>query len=608
MFLKPNKRFKDGKQHIYYTLNESVRISKRRTVQRTILHLGELTTSQCHRWRHTIDVINERSEARQMELLTEDEHERRGCPEDPDVVAIRLSSLEVTNCREFGSCWVGVKLWQLLDLDRFWSERLGELRGEVPWEKVTELLAVNRLCDPGSELNVHEKWYPKTGMSLLLDCDDAVAEKDRLYRCLDRLVEHKEALEGHLKQKWGELFAADFDVLLYDLTSTYFEGMMEDVPKARRGYSRDHRPDCKQLVIALIVNPEGLPLSYEIFDGNTRDVTSLEAMMDQVEAKYGKAKRTWVFDRGVVSEENLDKLRDRGGTYVVGTPRSRLKDFEEELLGQDWQQVRGQVDVKLRPGDDGDMYVIARSVKRRAKENAMRRNRMRKLYDSLTHIATSIERGHVCRYDVLIKRLGRLQERYVQVFGFVEIVHARDNEDIKTFTFRLKPEALKKAYRQDGIYLLRTNLSEEDPSKLWEQYIQLTEVEAAFRTLKSEVGLRPIYHWIGPRVEAHVMLAFMAYAMWVCLKWKLKALAVSLSPRQMIELFRGIQLVEVWFDTIDERRICLPRITMPEPKHQVVLEQLKWTMPRQPPPRIYARREGPAKNVLETRGSNVTVP
>lgn len=601
MFLKANKRFKDGKQHIYYTLNESVRISKRRTVQRTILHLGELTTSQHHRWHHTIDVINERSEARQMELLTEDEHQRRGCPDDPDVVAIRLSSLEVSNCREFGSCWIGVKLWQLLDLDEFWLQRLGGLRGEVPWEKVAELLAVNRLCDPGSELSVHEKWYPKTGMSLLLDCDNSVAEKDRLYRCLDRLVEHKQALEGHLKRKWGELFSAEFEVLLYDLTSTYFEGLVEEVPQAKRGYSRDHRPDCKQLVIALIVTPEGFPLSYEIFDGNTRDVQSLEAMINQVESKYGKARRTWVFDRGVVSEENLQKLRERGGTYVVGTPRSRLKDFESDLLGRDWQQVRGQVDVKLRAGDDGDLYVIARSVKRRAKENAMRHRRMRKLYDSLRSLAACVVHGHVRRYDVLIKRLGRLQERYVQVFGLVEISHQRDNEIIKHFSFRLKRQALKKAYRQDGIYLLRTNLAEEDPAKLWEQYIQLTEVETAFRTLKSEVGLRPIYHWIAPRVEAHVMLAFIAYAMWVCLKWKLKVLAVSLSPRQMIELFRRIQLVEVWFDTIDDRRICLPRITMPEPEHQVILEQIKWTMPKQPPPRVYARREGPARNVLETQ-------
>ena len=601
MFLKPNKRIKDGKAHIYYTLNESTRISARRVVQRTILHLGELTTSQHHRWRHTIDVINERDEARQMELLTEEEHQRRGCPEDPDVVAIRLSTLQVRNCREFGSCWVGVKLWHMLELDRFWEQRLGELRGDVPWEKVTELLAVNRLCDPGSELNVHEKWYPKTGMSLLLDCDDAVAEKDRLYRCLDLLVKHKEALEGHLKRKWGELFGADFEVLLYDLTSTYFEGLMEEVPNAKRGYSRDHRPDCKQLVIALIVTPEGFPLSYEIFAGNTRDARSLERMMDQVEAKYGKAKRTWVFDRGVVNEENLQKLRERHGTYVVGTPRSRLKDFEVELLSKDWQQVRGQVDVKLRPGDDGDMYVIARSVKRRAKENAIRRRRMRKLYDSLKALAASVEDGHLRHYDVLVRRLGRLQERYVQVFGYVEITYARDREAIQSFTFQLKRAALRKAYRLDGIYLLRTNLSEADPAKLWEQYIQLTEVEAAFRTLKSDIGLRPIYHWVEPRVEAHVMLAFMGYAMWVCLKWKLKAIATSLSPRQIIELFRSIQLVEVWFDTVDARRICLPRITMPEPEHQAVLEQLKWMLPEQPPPRVYARRSGPQTNVLETR-------
>ncbi len=601
MFLKPNKRFKDGKDHVYYTLNESIRIGKRRVVQRTILHLGELTTSQCHRWRHTIDVINERSEARQMELLTEEEHQRRGYPEDPDVVAIRLSSVQVCNCREFGSCWIGVKLWQILELDRFWAERLGELRGEVPWEKVAELLSVNRLCDPGSELSVHEKWHPKTGMNLLLDCDDAVAEKDRLYRCLDRLLAHKDALEEHLKHKWGELFQADFEVLLYDLTSTYFEGLMEEVSKAKRGYSRDKRPDCKQLVIALIVTPEGFPLAYEVFPGNTRDVQSLETMLNQVEAKYGKAKRTWVFDRGVVSEDNLQKIRERHGTYVVGTPRSRLKEFEGDLQRQDWKHVRGQVDVVLRPGDDGDTYVIARSVKRRAKENAIRRRRMRKLYDSLNSLAISVEQGYVRHYDVLVNRLGRLEERYAQVFGFVEISRTRDNEDIKQFAFRLNRHALKKAYRQDGTYLLRTNLIENDPAKLWEQYIQLTEVESAFRALKSEIKLHPINHRIEPRVEAHVMVAFMGYAMWVCLKWKLKGMAGSLSPRQAIELFRSIKLVEVWFDTIDGRRICLPRITMPEPEHQIVLEQFKWNLPEQPPPRIYTRREGHVRNVLETR-------
>ena len=601
MFLKPNKRFKDGKDHVYYTLNESIRIGKRRVVQRTILHLGELTTSQCHRWRHTIDVINERSEARQMELLTEEEHQRRGYPEDPDVVAIRLSSLQVCNCREFGSCWIGVKLWQILELDRFWAERLGELRGEVPWEKVAELLSVNRLCDPGSELSVHEKWHPKTGMNLLLDCDDAVAEKDRLYRCLDRLLAHKGALEEHLRCKWGELFQADFEVLLYDLTSTYFEGLMEEVSKARRGYSRDKRPDCKQLVIALIVTAEGFPLAYEVFPGNTRDVQSLETMLNQVEAKYGKARRTWVFDRGVVSEDNLQKLRERHGTYVVGTPRSRLKEFEGGLQRQDWKHVRGQVEVVLRSGDDGDTYVIARSVKRRAKENAIRRRQMRKLYDSLNSLAISVEQGYVRHYDVLVNRLGRLDERYAQVFGFVEISRTRDNEDIKQFAFRLNRHALKKAYRQDGTYLLRTNLIENDPSRLWEQYIQLTEVESAFRALKSEIKLRPINHRIEPRVEAHVMVAFMGYAMWVCLKWKLKGMAGSLSPRQVIELFRSIKLVEVWFDTIDGRRICLPRITMPEPDHQIVLEQFKWNLPEQPPPRIYTRREGHVKNVLETR-------
>jgi transposase len=415
------------------------------------------------------------------------------------------------------------------------------------------------------------------------------------------LVHHKEALEKHLKGKWGELFQADFEVLLYDLTSTYFEGLMEEVPKARRGYSRDHRPDCKQLVIALIVTPEGFPISYEIFDGNTRDVRSLDWMMDQIERKYGKSRRTWVFDRGVVSEENLRKVRERGGTYVVGTLRSQLKKFEGELLEGDWQAVRGQVEVKLRGGVDGDTYVIARSGKRRAKENAIRRRRMRKFYDSLKGLAAAIKAGHLCRYEVLLKRLGRLEERYTQVFGFMEIIHARDDEQIKHFQFRLKSVSLKKAYRRDGVYLLRTNLTGQDPVRLWEQYIQLTEVESAFRTLKSDVRLRPVYHWVEPRVEAHVMLAFISYAMWVCLKWKLKSVADSLSPRQIIELFRRIQLVDVWFDTVDGRRICLPRITMPEPEHQAVLEQMKWRLPEQPPPRIYTGKEGFEKNVVETQ-------
>lgn len=601
MFLKPNKRKKDGKEHIYYTLNESVRISKRRVIQRTILHLGELTTSQCHRWKQTIEVINEQKQSRPMELLTDDVHAQRGGADDPDVVAIRLSSLQVKNAREFGSCWLGVKLWEQLGLDQFWAKHLEECRGEVPWEKVVELLAVNRLCDPGSELSVHEKWFPRTGMEMLLDVGPAVAEKDRLYRALDRMVAHKDELEVHLREKWGELFQADFEVLLYDLTSTYFEGMVEEVPLARRGYSRDHRPDCKQLVVALIVNAEGFPITYEIFAGNTRDVTTLNAMMNKVENKYGKARRTWVFDRGIISEENLRNLRDRNGCYVVGTLRSRMKDFEGALLGKDWHQVRDQVEVKLRPGDDGDLYVIARSSKRRAKENAMRRRPMRELYDHLVHVRRSIEKGRIKNYDALIKKLGRLQERYAKVFSFVECHHTRNEEGIADFGFELRRSALKKAYRQDGVYLLRTNLTETDPVKLWTQYIQLTEVEAAFRTLKSDVGLRPIYHWTSSRVEAHIMLAVLGYVMWVCLKWTLKSIASSLSPRQVIELFRRIQLVEVWFDTADGRRLCLPRITVPEPEQQTVLDQLRWSLPQQPPPKIYSLIKATPENVLETR-------
>ncbi|MDD2707269.1 MAG: IS1634 family transposase [Verrucomicrobiae bacterium] len=591
MFLKANRRHKDGKEHIYYTLNETIRINQRRTMQRTVLHLGELTTHQQHRWEHTLDVINEREQTRQMELSSEEEYQRRGCPEDPDVVAIRLSSLEVKNAREFGSCWIGSKMWHLLELDRFWEERLGELRGEVAWSKVVELLAINRLCDPGSELNIHQRWYWRSGMDFYWAVTNRLAARNRLYRCLDRMVGHKKTLEKHLKEKWGKLFHAQFEVLLYDLTSTYFEGLMEEVPQAKRGYSRDHRSDCKQLVIALIVNAQGFPLSYEIFDGNTRDVSSLERM-DQVEDKYGKAQRTWVFDRGVVSEENLKLLRQRGGSYVVGTPRSKLKEFESRLLDQSWEKVRKEVDVKLEPGQDGDLYVLARSGERRAKENAMRRKPMRKLFDSLQSLSLLVQKGALRNYDRLVQRLGRLQERHTQVFDFVEIIHRREGEDIRHFEFKLRAQALKKAYRQDGIYIVRTNLHEKNAGHLWEIYIQLTEVEAAFRCFKSEPGLRPIYHWVPPRVEAHVMVAFLGYAMWMALKWKLRSHASSLSPRQIIELFRGIQLVDVWFETADQRKICLPRITMPQPEQQCVLDQLQWNLPAQPPPRIYSTKQG----------------
>lgn len=365
MFLKGHQRLKDGKHHVYYSLTESLRVSRKRVVQRTVLHLGELNTTQIERWQRTIEAVHEDGQRQQLRLFTDREGQVPVAAED--VAEVILSSLVVRRPRRFGDCWIGCKLWEDLGLRAFWENALGDQRGEVPWAKVIELLVVNRLCDPRSELFIHEKWFAQTAMDLLLDGDAALAQKDRLYRALDRMVAHKAALEGHLADKWRDLFGASFDVLLYDLTSTYFEGEAEAVDKATRGYSRDHRPDCAQLVIALVVTPEGFPLSYEVFDGNRADVTTLEAILDQVEAKHGRARRVWVFDRGIVSQANLQQVRQRGGQYVVGTPRHQLEAYEKELLEGSWQQINESVQVQLIQ-DEAETYVLARSVDRARKK------------------------------------------------------------------------------------------------------------------------------------------------------------------------------------------------------------------------------------------------
>ena len=579
MFLKTHERFKDGKRHVYYSLTESLRVSRKRVVQRTVLHLGELNTTQVERWQHTIEAIHEDGHRRQMRLFTDREGQVPVAAED--VAEVVLSSLVVRRPRRFGDCWMGCKLWEELGLRAFWDDALGEHRGEVPWAKVVELLVVNRLCDPRSELFIHEKWFPQTAMDLLLDCNAAVAEKDRLYRALDRMVVLKEALEGHLADKWRDLFGASFDVLLYDLTSTYFEGDAEGVEKAARGYSRDHRPDCAQLVIAIVVTPEGFPLTYEVFDGNRADVTTLEAILDQVEVKHGRARRIWVFDRGIVSEANLRTLRERGGQYVVGTPRHRLQDYQKELLEGSWQQINPSVQVQLIEQDQ-ETYVLARSMDRARKEAAMRWGQIRGLMRDLVKLRRWIRKGTRVDPDKVLMRLGRLSERWPRAWHYVSTEWKKG----KLNWYWDRP-ALRLAHYRDGAYLLRTNLSDHSPQALWRMYVQLTEVEAVFRALKSELAIRPIWHWVGPRVEAHVMVAFLGYCLWVCLKQKLKATAPGLSPWQVLDQFKRIVQVEVWFKLKAGGAICLPRITQPEPAQAMLLHQMGWSLPEQPPPRIY---------------------
>lgn len=578
MFLKTHRVRKDGKEHTYYSLCESLRISRSRVTQRQVLHLGELNTSQVEQWQRTVEAVQEDGQRQQLRLFTDREGQ---APAAGDVAEVLLSSLVVRHPRRFGDCWIGCKLWEELGLRAFWDQMLGEARGEVPWAKVVELLAVNRLCAPRSELSVHEKWFPQTAMDLLLDSDARVAEKDRLYRCLDRMVGHKEALEQHLAGKWRDLFGATFDVLLYDLTSTYFEGEAVEVDKAHRGYSRDHRGDCLQILLAVVVTPEGFPLSYEVLPGNVRDVGTLDEALLAIERKHGKARRIWVFDRGVVSEANLQQLRDHGAQYVVGTPRSLLKAHEQQLLNGDWQTISTEVKVQLlKEGDE--TFVLARSTDRAKKEAAMRWRQVRGLMRDLLRLRRAIRRGTLKDPDKMWMRVGRSQERWPRGWPYVAV-----SREAGRLSWTWDREALRLAELRDGAYLLRTNLTEHSPQALWKMYVQLTEVESVFRALKSEMAIRPIWHWTGPRVEAHVMVAFLGYCLWVCLKQKLRFAAPSLTPWQLLDQFGRIVQVEVWFRLRAGGAICLPRITQPEPAQAILLHQLNWRLPEQPPPKIY---------------------
>jgi transposase len=578
MFLKTHRVRKDGKEHIYYSLCESVRVSRSRVTQRTVLHLGELNTTQVDRWERTIETVQENGQRQQLRLFTD----RQGqAPAAEDVAEVILSSLVVRRPRRFGECWIGCKLWEELGLRAFWDQSLGEQRGQVLWAKVVELLVVNRLCAPRSELSVHEKWFAQTAMDLLLDSDDSVAEKDRLYRCLDRMIAHKEALERHLAGKWRDLFGAAFEVLLYDLTSSYFEGEALEVDKARRGYSRDHRPDCLQILLALVVTPEGFPLSYEVLPGNVRDEGTLEGALEAIERKHGKTRRIWVFDRGVVSEANLEKLRGRGAQYVVGTPRSQLKQYEQQLLQGEWQDISKEVKVQLL-AQGQETFVLARSEDRARKEQAMRWRQVRGLMRDLLCLRRSIRRGLIEDPDKILVRVGRLAERWARAWGYLTV-----KWEAGRLSWRWDREALRLAALRDGAYLLRTNLKERTPEALWKMYVQLSEVESVFRAMKSQLAIRPIWHWVGPRVEAHVMVAFLGYCLWVCLKQKLKAVAPSLTPWQLLDQFGRIVQVEVWFELRAGGAICLPRITQPEPAQAILLHQLGWSLPEQPPPKIY---------------------
>jgi hypothetical protein len=586
MFLKCSIRKKDGKEHRYWSLVENRRISRGRVIQRHVLYLGEINDSQEAAWRKTIEVFeDERPQPRKISLFPEDRALELA---DETVVRIRLKELALRRPRQWGACWLAGNLYEQLGLDGFWAGRLPENRKGTRWDLILKAMTCYRLIEPGSEWRLHRQWYEGSAMGDLLGGGYELAEIHKLYECLDRLVEHKRALFDHLTQRWKDMFNARFDILLYDLTSTYFESdpPFGEEDKRKHGYSRDKRFDCVQVVIALIVTPEGYPLAYEVLAGNTADNTTLRDFLKKIREQYGEAERIWVMDRGIPTEAVLAEMRASKPPvhYLVGTPKGRLSQYEKELTVQPWQKVREGVEVKLL-AEAGEVYVLAQSKDRVNKERAMRCRQLKKLWKRLNQLKImKLSR------DQLLLKLGAAKDQSPSAWRLVEVQipeGSRNND----FRFALRKDKLRVVRRREGRYLLRTNLTGRDPAELWTFYTQLVQVEEAFRNLKGDLAIRPIFHQKQERIEAHIFVAFMAYALHVTLHRRLYNLAPGLTPRAVLEKFKTMQMVDVHLPTTDGRQVILSRYTQPEPDLQLLLSRLQLHLPSQSPPRISSSGE-----------------
>jgi len=551
-------------------------------IQRQVLYLGEINDSQKAAWCESIGVFDPGSKKlRQVALFPED----REAPElAHEVIHIRVDQLQLKRPRQWGACWLSFELWEQLRLDEFWREKLRPSREGTDWLDILKTLVSYRLIDPGSEWRLHREWYEHSAIGDLLGRPSEAIELQSLYRCQDKLLAHKEGLFSFLTERWRDLFHAEYEVLLYDLTSTYFECDPPEQGKRRFGYSRDKRPDCVQVVIALVITTEGLPIAYEVMPGNTSDKTTLKGFLEKIERQYGKAKRTWVMDRGVPTEDVLREMRESSTpvSYLVGTPRGRLTRLEKNFLKLSWVKVKDYVEVKLLP-QDGDVYILARSHGRMQKERAMRRRRLKRLWKRLHELQLQ----KLTRDDLLLK-LGAAKSEAGNAYRLVDVhvPKARETVSAETFTFSLRKEKLRAVIRNEGHYLLRSNLAGEDPAILWQRYIQLTEIEAVFRNLKSDLSIRPVYHQKDERIEAHIFVSFLAYCLYVTLQQRLRALAPGLTSRAVIEKMSAIQMVDVHLPTTDGRLLILPRYTIPEKDSQLLLQRLHLGLPPQPPPRI----------------------
>ena len=582
MFLRSTLRHKNGKPHEYFSIVENKRVAWGKVVQRHVLYLGEINSSQQEAWRKTIEIFEDgQVKPKTVALFPEN---RVPAITGDEIVQIRLKDLEVKRPRQWGACWLACELYQKLELDQFWAEKLPASRKGTRWDLILQTSVIYRLLDPGSEWKLHRQWFESTAMADLLEEDFALVESHKLYECLDRLLPHKQALFDHLTGRWKDLFNAKFDVLLYDLTSTYFESDPPFGPEDKRkfGYSRDKRPDCVQVVIALVVTPEGFPLGYEVMPGNTSDKTTLPAFLKKIEEQYGKAQRIWIMDRGIPTEKDLEAMRSSEPPihYLVGTPKGRLTKYEKQLLELPWQAVREGVEVKLLK-EKKEFYVLARSQDRQNKERGMRRGQLKRLWRRLKEIqAMSFSR----KTDMVMK-LGAAKQQAPSAWRLVQV---EISESESSFKFSLRKNKLRQVRQREGQYLLRSNLTEEPPAQVWHIYIQLTQVEEAFKNLKGDLSLRPLFHQKQARIEAHIFVAFLAYCLHATLRRWLRDLAPGLTPRSVLDKFRAVQMIDVHLPTTDGRQVILKRYTQPEKELQLLLNQLKLQLPEQPPPKITA--------------------
>jgi len=595
MFLRCSTRKKNGKEHRYWSIVENKRCAGERIVQRHVLYLGEINDQQQAAWEKSIEIFEHgQTQPRTVALFPEDS---AVAVEDEHIVRVKLSELQLRRPRQWGACWLADHLYKELGLDKFWAQRLPVNRKGTRWDLVLQNLCTYRLLDPGSEWRLHRQWFEQSAMGDLLGADfGQLAEIHKLYQCHDLLLQHKGALFEHLTARWKDLFNAKFNVLLYDLTSSYFESEppLAQGDKRKFGYSRDKRSDCVQVVIALIVTPEGFPLAYEVMPGNTSDKTTLKGFLEKIEKQYGKAQRIWVMDRGIPTEQTLQEMRQSQPPvlYLVGTPKGRLSQLEAQWVDLPWEKAREGVEVKLL-AQNGEVYVLAQSLDRVNKERSMRRRQLKGLWKRLKEL-----QGMDLKRDALLMKLGAARQQAPSAWRLVKVKLApakaknppaqEEPKPESKFTFTLLKTKLRQARRREGRYLLRTNMAQRPGVELWEFYLQLAHVEEAFKHLKGDLGLRPFYHQKQERIEAHIFLAFLAYCLQVSLGRRLKDLAPGLSPRSVLEKFKAMQMLDVHLPTTDGREVILTRYTQAEPDQQLLLKKLKLQLPEQPPPKITA--------------------